>query len=130
MNPILLAGAVLGLLSVIIGASSEHVLQARVDDEVFRWVMTAIRYHQVGALIVTALGLALFVMNSHPLRKLLILAGWLFVLGTVLFSFSIYTTALTGVEAFTYLTPIGGTTLMVAWAVLIRAGYRSARDTR
>lgn len=129
MNPILLAGALLGLLSVVIGASSEHVLQTRVDDEVFRWVMTAVRYHQVGALIVTALGLALFVMHSQPLRKLLTLAGWLFVVGTVLFSFSIYTTALTGVEAFTYLTPIGGTILMVAWAVLIRTGYRSAMDT-
>ena len=125
MNPVLIAGALLGLLSVVVGASSEHVLQARVDDEVFRWVMTAIRYHQIGALIVAALGLALIVLQGHRAQRLLVVSGWLFVVGTALFSFSIYLAALTGVQAFTYLTPIGGVTLMLAWMVLVAAGFRS-----
>ncbi|WP_290648788.1 DUF423 domain-containing protein [Aquisalimonas sp.] len=131
MNPVLIAGGLLGLLSVVVGASSEHLLQARVDDEVFRWVMTAIRYHQVGALIVSALGLALAVLQGHRVQRLLVVAGWLFVAGTVLFSFSIYVAALTGVQAITYLTPIGGVTLMLAWLVLIGAGFlaRPRADT-
>lgn len=125
MNPVLIAGALLGLLSVLVGAASEHLLQARVDDEVFRWVMTAIRYHQLGALIVTALGLALIVIPGHPVRRPLVVAGWLFVAGTLLFSFSIYVAALTGVQALTSLTPIGGVTLMLAWLVLVGAGFRA-----
>lgn len=125
MNPLLLAGGVLGFLSVVIGASSEHVLQARVDDEVFRWVMTAIRYHQVGALIVTALGLALMALPEHRARRLLSASGWLFVVGTVLFSFSIYAAALTGVEGLTYVSPFGGITLMLAWLALIGAGFKA-----
>jgi len=125
MNPLLVAGGVLGLLSVVIGASSEHVLQARVDDEVFRWVMTAIRYHQVGALIVTGLGLALVVLPAHRASRLIGVAGWLFVVGTVLFSFSIYAAALTGSEALTYISPVGGITLMLAWLALIGAGFRA-----
>ena len=130
MNPVLIAGALLGLLSVVVGASSEHVLQARVDDEVFRWVMTAIRYHQIGALIVAALGLALIVLQGHRVQRLLVASGWLFVAGTALFSFSIYVAALTGVQAFTYLTPIGGVTLMLAWLVLIAAGFRAGPRAR
>ncbi|QIT54901.1 DUF423 domain-containing protein [Aquisalimonas sp. 2447] len=130
MNPVLIAGALLGLLSVVVGASAEHLLQARVDDEVFRWVMTAIRYHQVGALIVSALGLALIALGRHRVQPLLRVAGWLFVAGTVLFSFSIYGAALTGVQALTYLTPLGGVTLMLAWAVLIGAGFRAGSDVR
>ncbi len=125
MNPVLIAGALLGLLSVVVGASAEHLLQGRVDDEVFRWVMTAIRYHQVGALIVSALGLALIVLRGHRVQPLLAMASWLFVAGTVLFSFSIYVAALTGVQALTYLTPFGGVTLMLAWLVLIGAGVRA-----
>ena len=123
MNPVLVAGALLGLLSVILGASSEHILRAQVDEEVFRWLMTAIRYHQVGAVLVSAIGLALVFLKDHPVRRPLTLAAWLFVTGTVLFSFSIYITAATGIEAFTYLTPVGGTILMLAWAVLLKAGF-------
>lgn len=125
MNRLLVAGAVLGLLSVIIGASSEHILRVRVDDEVFRWVMTAIRYHQVGALIVTGLGLALVALPTHQARGLISISGWLFVAGTVLFSFSIYAAALTGQDALTYASPVGGVTLMLAWLVLIGAGFRA-----
>ncbi|TVP53239.1 MAG: DUF423 domain-containing protein [Halomonadaceae bacterium] len=125
MNPILIAGALLGFLSVVIGASSEHLIQARVDDEVFRWVMTAIRYNQMGALIVTAVGLGLMAVPVHRARRLLVVAGWLFVAGTVLFSFSIYVAAISGVHAFTYLTPFGGITLMLAWLVLVVAGFRA-----
>jgi uncharacterized membrane protein YgdD (TMEM256/DUF423 family) len=118
MNRVLLTGALLGFLSVAIGAMAEHLFRPRVDDEVFRWVMTAIRYHQVGSLIVTALGLALLVDLSRTLRFRLSLSGWLFVAGTLGFSFSIYASALTGIEALTYLTPLGGVTLMGAWLVL------------
>lgn len=128
MNRILLAGAALGFLSVIIGAMSEHVFRTRIDDEVFRWVMTAIRYHQVGALIVTALGLVLMADLQRMIRGRLSLSGWLFVAGTLLFSFSIYASALTGIEALTHATPVGGITLMAAWLVLARVAFAQSGD--
>lgn len=124
MNPVLLGGALLGLSSVIVGAAAEHTLQARVDPEVFRWVMTAIRYHQVGALVMTAVGLALLTplptATAGPLR----LAGWLFLAGTLLFSVSIYLAALSGIHALTMATPVGGVTLMLAWSTLAWAAWR------
>ncbi|MEN1729213.1 MAG: DUF423 domain-containing protein, partial [Pseudomonadota bacterium] len=113
---VLFVGALLGFLSVVIGASVEHVVKPNVEPEVFRWTMTAIRYHQIGALAVFAIGLGLAAGIQASLGKWLKIAAWLFVTGTVLFSFSIYLTAITGVEKLTYITPVGGTVLMAAWA--------------
>ncbi len=127
MRLMLIVGAVLGLLSVMIGASAEHALRPRVDDEVFRYIMTAIRYHQIGAVVVTAIGLTLLAPLGHRIRRGLAVSGWLFTLGTVLFSFSIYLSALLGMPALTAITPVGGTTLMIAWAFLIRAGWLGYR---
>lgn len=126
MNPVLLIGAVLGLLSVVIGASAEHLLQQRVDDEVWRWVMTAIRYHQFGALAVSALGLALGA-GAEPARRLTLSAGFL-AAGTVLFSFSIYAAAMTGIHGLTYVTPLGGVTLMFGWLLLVWAALGRTQD--
>ncbi|MGY6632057.1 MAG: DUF423 domain-containing protein [Wenzhouxiangella sp.] len=129
-NSVLIAGAVLGFLSVAIGASAEHVLQPRVSEEVFRWVMTAIRYHQVGALMVTAIGLALFAPLSAVRAARLRRSAWVFVLGTLLFSFSIYFAALTGIDKLTWATPVGGTTLMVAWLLLVLAALPAPDEAR
>jgi len=128
MNPVLFAGAVLGLLSVIVGASVEHLLKNQVDAEVFRWTMTAIRYHQIGALAVLALGLALVFDIKPALGRWLTISAVLFVIGTVLFSFSIYAAALTGYESLTLVTPLGGLTLMAAWACLVWAAARHGRS--
>lgn len=127
----LVAGAVLGLLSVVTGAASEHVLQGRTDAEGFRYVMTAIRYHQFGALAVTAIGLALlFGSTSLPaaMTRRAALAGWLLVAGTVLFSFSIYASVALDRPGLTYVTPVGGTTLMLGWLALAWAGVTGMRS--
>jgi uncharacterized membrane protein YgdD (TMEM256/DUF423 family) len=126
MNPVLVLGALLGLLSVIIGASAEHLIRASVEEEVWRWVMTAVRYHQVGAVVITAIGLAL-AAGAQPARRLGLAAGFL-IAGTLLFSFSIYAAAVTGIEKLTYVTPLGGVTLMFGWLLLIWAGFGADRD--
>ncbi|SRR6056297_2861243 len=121
MNRLLFVAALLGFLSVAIGAAAEHALRPGLDEETWRWVLTAIRYHQIGSLAALAVGLAVWIDLPPQAARRLALAGWLFIAGTVLFSFSIYAAALTGVEALTYLTPFGGTTLMVAWLATVWA---------
>lgn len=127
MNPVLFAGAILGLLSVMIGASVEHVIKPNVEPEVFRWTMTAVRYHQIGALAVFAIGLSLAAGLRPAQARWLNISGGLFMLGTVLFSFSIYLTAITGIEKLTYITPIGGTVLMAAWAAAAWGALRHGK---
>jgi len=127
MHRLLFASALLGFLSVAIGAAAEHVLRPGLDEETWRWVLTAIRYHQVGSLAAVAAALGTLAdLGPERLRRLR-LAGWLFVLGTLLFSFSIYAAAITGLEGLTYVTPFGGVTLMLAWLGVAWSALARAR---
>ena len=128
MNITLLIGAILGLISVSFGAYAEHGLRPNIDDETFRYVMTAIRFNQVYALMITGIGLALFANLPVTAAKHLPRVGAVFTLGTVLFSFSIYASAQLGIPSLTYLTPVGGITLMIAWAYLIMVAIIGRRD--
>lgn len=126
MRSVLVAGAVLGFFSVAIGASAEHAIRPSVSDEVFRHLMTAVRYNQIGALIVAAIGLGLLAPLSARMTKRLAISAWLFVAGTLLFSFSIYLSAVLGQPAITLITPVGGVTLMIAWLTLGWAALAAA----
>ena len=53
------------------------------------------------------------------------LAGWLFVVGTVLFSFSLYALALTGQRWLGAITPLGGVAFIAGWLCLAVAALRS-----
>lgn len=121
MNVLLLTGALLGLLSVIIGAMADHGAWAEAMADS---VATAIRYHQLGAMMAVIAGLAVLIPAAEPAQSILRLAGWLFIAGIVLFSFSIYAAAFSGVRALTYITPFGGVTMMLAWLALAWAAVR------
>lgn len=127
MNWILVIGALLGFVSVVVGAMSDHGPLSRLDAEMLASVATAVRYHQLGALVVVALGLAMQAGLPKPFARRLAISGWLFVAGTLLFSFSIYAAALSGLQALTYFTPLGGIVLMLAWLSLAWAALTAGR---
>jgi len=120
---ILIIGAFLGFISVAFGAFAEHALRESVTDEHFRFLMTAIRYNQVNAVIIVAIGLA--TLTGSELGKITALrwSGILFIIGTLLFSFSIYISVSFEIPFLTNLTPVGGITMMVAWLLLIISGF-------
>ena len=125
---ILIIGALLGFFSVAFGAYSEHGLRPNVSDEEFRMLMTAIRYNQVHALIISVLGLITLpssFLNNQLFRR----SGFLFILGTILFSFSIYSSVGLQIPSLLYLTPVGGITLMVSWMSLAYAAYRFQKNS-
>jgi len=62
-------------------------------------------------------------------RRLLQTIAWAFLLGTALFAGSLYLLALTHVQAFAWLTPIGGVTLMGGWLGLVVLGVWRWRAT-
>ena len=125
---ILIVGALLGFFSVAFGAYSEHGLRPKVSDEEFRMLMTAIRYNQVHALMISVLGLITLpssFLNIHLFRR----SGFLFIVGTILFSFSIYTSVGLQIPSLLYLTPVGGITLMISWLSLAYAAYRTCKKS-
>ena len=118
MSFILISGAILGFVSVSFGAYSEHGLKPIVSEEDFRFLMTAIRYNQVNSVIISAIGLFILVADKNKI-KLFKLSGQIFVIGTLLFSFSIYLSILLKMPNLQYLTPIGGMTLLGAWLMFL-----------
>ena len=119
MNRLLACAGVLGLISVIMGAMGDHAFtltpaQAESFD-------TAVRYNMIYAVL--AAGIAL----TQPAGKLW-LSGLLFALGSAIFSGSIYLSFALALPALTYLTPLGGLTLMAGWASLILSAL--CRTTR
>lgn len=122
---LLAVAAFAGFFSVAFGAYAEHGLRPRVSAETFRFLMTAVRYNQVHALAAAIAG-ALMLGAPEIDGLLLGLAGWGFVIGTVLFSGSIYLSALLDRPGLTKLAPVGGTTLMLGWLCLAGTGVTAA----
>lgn len=115
MNKLLLCGAVLGLVSVIMGALGDHAFD--LTPEKAESLDTAIRYNMIYAVLVASLALA-------PADKKLCISGYIFALGTALFSLSIYASLVTGMTQLTYITPVGGITIMAGWVALIWRVFR------
>ena len=121
INYILLIGALLGLTSVGAGAYVDHVLVYTVDVKTLSMIKAALHHHELYAVIISAIGLVYCLKNNSIFLKL---SAWIFIIGTVLFSFSIYLKALTGMMAWIKLTPIGGTLLMVGWVLLACSSFK------
>ena len=124
---ILLVGALFGFFSVAFGAYSEHGLRPVVSEEEFRMLMTAIRYNQVNSVIISVIGLILLVPNGFTRVSFLKWSGILFIVGTVLFCFSIYLSVGLQIPSLVYVTPVGGITLMLSWLLLAVAAFKAVR---
>ncbi len=81
---------------------------------------TAARYQMYHALAL--LGVA-WVASRAP-GTLATGAGWLFLIGTLLFSGSLYALALTGARALGAITPLGGLAFLAGWICLALAARR------
>jgi uncharacterized membrane protein YgdD (TMEM256/DUF423 family) len=115
-------GALGGFISVATGAFGAHALKARVAPDLLAVFETGARYQTYHALALVLVGLLQVVRPAMVLDG----AGWSFVLGTVLFSGSLYVLALTGVRAFGMVTPFGGVALLAGWLVLAVAAFKGA----
>jgi uncharacterized membrane protein YgdD (TMEM256/DUF423 family) len=116
------AGAVLGLLAVAFGALGAHALEARLAPErLATWELGA-RYQMYHALALLA---AAWAAGRWP-GTASTLAGWLFILGIMVFCGTLYALALGSPRWLGAITPIGGVAFMVGWAVLGWSAIRGA----
>ena len=123
MNFFLFIGAFLGFLSVAFGALAEHKLKATIPPGQFVILMKALNYHQLYSVLIVSLALC----SSHlpkTLYQYIKLAAWLFLIGMLLFSFSIYFAVIFDNKSLLHAAPIGGVALMIAWVILILATVR------
>ncbi|HET8737847.1 MAG TPA: DUF423 domain-containing protein [Pricia sp.] len=120
-------GALYGLLAILFGAFGAHALKKSLSVEQLKSFETGVKYQMYHAILLVILG---FNFNlDTPLQEFMV---YCFVIGTFLFSFSIYGLAIRtrqkgtgsgpGSGKWKFLgpvTPLGGLLLMAGWALLL-----------
>lgn len=114
--------AAAGILAVALGAFGAHGLEAVLEQnqKVNVW-HTAVFYHFIHTLMLV------FLAGREPFRRGAYIA---FLIGILIFSGSLYVLAVTNLKWLGAITPIGGTSFIVGWVlVLLSAGKEKARSS-
>lgn len=110
-------GAVACALGVALGAFGSHGLDRVVTEARLLDVWdTGVRYHLMH-------GLGICLVGAAPARRPAMV--WLFMLGILLFSGSLYLLALSGVGWLGAITPLGGLCFLGGWTWLAVASWRA-----
>jgi len=108
-------GGVAGILGVSLGAFGAHGLKGILSPEMMEIFRTAVLYHLLHAVAIIALSANSIKFNS---------ASTFFLTGIILFSFSLYLYAVTGIKIFALITPLGGISFLVGWGLVVMVGVR------
>ena len=117
----LILGTVFAGSAVAAGAFGAHALKGILDAPRLQAFDTAIRYQMYHAF---ALCIVSWAIDRYPEQRLE-KAGWLFTIGILLFSGSLYVVSLAGIRWMGVVTPIGGLAFLVGWILF---GWRIWRD--
>ena len=123
----LITASFLGALSVILGAFAAHKLKEILEASLLQTFETAVKYQMYHALALLAVGIIFKDFSS----KQLVWSGWSFIVGTILFSGSLYllcfikhqNLSATWVGA---ITPFGGLCFIAGWLFLAIGISKSA----
>jgi uncharacterized membrane protein YgdD (TMEM256/DUF423 family) len=121
---IILIGSFLGLCAVALGAFGAHAFkELLVQNNRVDTYELAVRYHFFHALAL--LLIALLMDKVEP--KMAIRSAICMLIGTLLFSGSLYIMALVNTTSVALITPVGGVFLLIGWGLLFYSAWRSER---
>ncbi|KAF6569902.1 DUF423 domain-containing protein [Paenibacillus polymyxa] len=118
MKILLLLGCIVMFLAVAFGAFGAHALKKRLSADMMSIFQTGIQYQ-----IAHGLGLLLLGVLADRLvhSSLIVTAGWVMLVGILLFSGSLYALSVSGVKKLGAITPIGGLAFLASWVIVIVA---------
>ena len=111
--------AIFGGLSVAAGAFASHALKDRLSERALEIFETGAKYQMYHALALLGVALLLRQEAQTPL----IVAGFAFVIGIVIFSGSLYGLSFSGIKWLGAITPLGGVAFLVGWGCLAIAAW-------
>lgn len=115
MNKNLSITAMLGMLAIILGAFGAHALKEKLGADAIQSFETGVRYQMYHVL-------ALLFINTYSgfSTKTKETISWLFFIGILFFSGSIYTITAGGIDpkSIWFITPLGGLLFIVGWLVM------------
>jgi uncharacterized membrane protein YgdD (TMEM256/DUF423 family) len=112
--------AIFGGLSVAGGAFGAHALREKISERSLEIFDTGARYQMYHALALLLVAMLMSRLENPP--RTLLVSGWLFIIGVVIFSGSLYALSLTGIKSLGAVAPLGGLALILGWAALAVAG--------
>ena len=112
-------GAIFGFLAILLGAFGAHLLQKKLSKEQLQSFETGVKYQMYHAIVLLVLG---FHLNTEVTVDKYIIYS--FIIGVVLFSFSIYGLVISSannrkLKFLGPITPLGGLFLALGWGLLI-----------
>jgi uncharacterized membrane protein YgdD (TMEM256/DUF423 family) len=115
----LIFGSLFGFTAVIFGAFGAHLLKKKLNSDQLQSFETGVKYQMYHAIVLLVLG---FNLDINTAIDTYIVNA--FVIGTILFSFSIYGLVISSaknrkLKFLGPITPLGGLFLVVGWALLI-----------
>ena len=113
-NHFLLIASLSGMLAVILGAFGAHGLEKLVDAKMLQRFHTGVEYQFYHSLALLLISILYYFVKNKYMKW----AGYAFLVGMILFSGSLYAYVLTGIIGFAMITPIGGVSFIVGWALL------------
>lgn len=107
-----------GLLAIVFGALGTHLLKKKLSQEQLQSFETGVKYQMYHAIVLLVLGFNLD--NSNSISNYIVYA---FIIGILLFSFSIYGLVISSannkkIRFLGPITPLGGLILASGWAIL------------
>lgn len=118
----LIISAIGMFLGVALGAFGAHGLRQKISAEMLSVWNTAVLYHMLHSLGLAIVALSYKAYGGSPLFSW---AGWMLILGVVLFSGSLYIMAITSIRWLGAITPIGGLGFLVGWGLFAAALYKA-----
>lgn len=115
-NKIISSAAILICLSICFGAFGAHALKAKMDVYSTSIFEKAVFYHVTQSIALMLIGILpkLGILKETQANSIFLLI----LFGIIVFSGSLYALAVSGLKWLGAITPIGGTSLIVAWALL------------
>ena len=112
----------LGGISVILGAFASHSLKDKLSERALEIWETGTKYQMYHALALILVALLLNRLSTESTA--LIVAGYAFIVGTLLFSGSLYALSLSGIKWLGAITPLGGVAFIIGWSCLTLAAWQ------
>ena len=113
----ILLGAFFAFTGVAMGAFGAHALRPSLSARMMEIYQTAVDYQMWHALGLALVGV---LQRFHPESKLLGWTGGLMCFGIVIFSGSLYILSITGIRWLGAVTPLGGTSFLIAWILMAK----------
>ena len=122
MKLFLILGAINAFLAVALGAFGAHGLEGKITEKYLKTWNTGVTYQMFHA---TGLFIVAFLATKLPGSTMLTSAGWLMLIGIILFSGSLYVLSTTGIKILGAVTPFGGLAFLAAWLLIAIVAIKS-----